>query len=195
LLLGDSTLSSVYFFTVPIHLWATANSLLCTCKPWRVLTFGFFVIDGINETAHVYTRSFFLPFFSGFDEFRCALVGWLVQRYSLPVGLGFTLSMSVWISDTWNRYELMKLRSCFPKLFIAAWTALLYSRTVQEFEVERLLTIRPPLIWWPRGKHGGVWYGPGIPLFHSPLSQGCAQSPPLDPPLGRLGQRVSSVKL
>lgn len=49
----------------------------------------------------------------------------------IPVGLGLTLSMSVWMSDSWKRYALRKLRSCFLKLIMAIWTALPYSRTLK----------------------------------------------------------------
>jgi hypothetical protein len=75
-----------------------------------------------NKLDGPYTLDLFSsPSFLVFTNLNAPwLVGWLVQRCSLPVGLGFTLSMSVWISDTWIRYELMKLRSCLPKLFIAA---------------------------------------------------------------------------
>jgi hypothetical protein len=54
-----------------------------------------------NKLDGPYTLDLFSsPSILGFTNLDAPwLVGWLVQRCSLPVGLGFTLSMSVWISD------------------------------------------------------------------------------------------------
>ncbi|KAK4024068.1 hypothetical protein OUZ56_009458 [Daphnia magna] len=58
-----------------------------------------------------------------------------------------------------------------------------------------LLTTAPPVADMKTGKPRSVWYGPGKPPLHSPLSHECVQPPPLDHPSGRLELRVASAPL